>query len=189
MISARGKPSPILRFGVTAVTALLLLFATLTLLPGCRHYHTGSLPQAHRITVFLAPTQNEAYISGFASLFQNELLESFRKSSVIILTEDEKSADYSMQVRLRNFNKQAIAYAESDTGQPASARYSIEAWVSLLDREKGSFLLENDLVNADISIYVDAAQSFTIPGFQSNPTLARDLATNVTRVIEYTTIP
>lgn len=189
MNPAGANRLPSLRQGAFFFVAQFFFFVLLIASQGCQHYGTGALPSDHKVYVYLEPVQNEAYISGFANLFQSELVEALRNSPVVVLVQDERQADYSGQVRLRNFDKQAIAYAESDTGQPASARYSIDAWLSLLRREDGSLLLDNNRVTADISVYVDAAQSFTMPGFQSKPTLARDLARNVARSIEYSTLP
>jgi len=164
---------------------LALVLIPIALLAGCAGYQRGPLPDSKPASVYLEPIQNEAYISGFAPLFQNELRKAILNSRLLILSDDPEDADMIAYIRLRDFDEEPIGFLESDTGQPISARVQISAILSLWDSPlKDVSLVENEVVRVDSAVYSSPQTAFTAPVDQSKPAIARNLAAKTTLEME-----
>jgi len=164
-----------LRQRATRAVALTVWVTIGVFLSGCAGYRTGALPNSKPAKVYLEPIQNEAYISGIISIFQNELRKMILQSRYLILVEDIDAADMSAYIRLTDYTERPVAFLESDTGQAISARVTLSAVLSLT-ASNGEDLLDDDVLTADYAIYSDPETAFPNPSDQSKPGIARNLA-------------
>lgn len=156
-------------------TAFLLALACSIL--GCAGYRTGSLPNSKVAKIYLKPVQNEAYVSGVISMYQSELRQGILDSRLLRPVSDPAEADMIAFVRLVDFEEQPIAYLETDTGQPISARISLSAILKVSsDEEANGDIVEEQLVSTNAAVYSAPTTAFPNPVDQTKPTMVRDLA-------------
>tara|TARA_R100000027_G_scaffold61057_1_gene52176 strand:+ start:10467 stop:10991 length:525 start_codon:yes stop_codon:yes gene_type:complete len=152
--------------------ALLVVFMF-----GCASYQTGSLPDSHIAHIYLKPVQNEAFVSGVAPLYQSALREGILESRLLRLVSNPADADMVAYIRLTDFEEQPIAYLETDTGQPISARISLSAIISLSSSDSNdNDLAEDRVVSTNSAVYSAPTTAFPNPVDQTKPTMVRDLA-------------
>jgi hypothetical protein len=161
----------------TLLTLLTLLLA------GCAGYQPGPLPDSRVATVFLEPVQNEAYLSGIAPLFQSALHRGILESRLLRPVNSPAEADMIAYVRLRDFEEQPVAFLESDTGQPISARVSLSAVITLWDGEE-TLIVEDETVRAEAAVYSSPQTAFSNPIDQTKPAIVRNLARRVLLELE-----
>ncbi|MFP4352675.1 MAG: hypothetical protein ACLFRP_09370 [Puniceicoccaceae bacterium] len=161
-----------------------VLLAAVLLLGGCAGYRTGGLPDPTPASVFLRPVQNEAYISGMAAIFQNELRRAVMGSPYLRLADRADDADMTAYVRLTDFRESPVAFLESDSGQAISSRIALSAVLTLENPETGEVILADEALTGNMAVYSDPETAFTDPLDQSKPALARDLAARAVLTME-----
>lgn len=165
--------------------AQIPLYLLAILLVGCAGYQKGALPDTRSATLYLMPVQNEAYLSGFASLFQSELRRQILASRMLKLVPSPEEADMIAYIRVADFEEQSIGFLESDTGQPISARMSIAGYLTLTETDAAeTIIVEEKPFSVNSAVYSSPSTAFTNPVDQSKPSIARNLASKAVLEIE-----
>lgn len=170
----------------SGTTLLRLAFGILLTgcLFGCAGYRTGSLPDGPPVKVFLEPVQNEAYVSGLAPLFHQEVRRIALQSSHLTLVSDPKEADLSAYIRLADYQERQVAFLEEDTGQAVTSRVSLSAILTLSEPDRKAPLIDQETLSVESPVYSDPETAFPNPVDQTKPTLARNLAASVVLALE-----
>ncbi|MCD8483938.1 MAG: LPS assembly lipoprotein LptE [Verrucomicrobia bacterium] len=152
------------------------------LISGCAHYRAGTpdsaIPVGDRL--YIAQVVNRSYAPQVRTLMSNELNNVFAQSALIRLVPDTNGA-WVLSVVLEEFDREAVATRQDDTGRALSFDLNLTARITLVS-PKGVTVLDGETVQADTTVY--ATQGLTAAEYDSMPLLTRALAQRIRNTVE-----
>lgn len=142
----------------------------------CTGYNAANPPGTEVTLLYIAPVQNDAFVSEFAALFETQLRQAFLETAAVRLVDLEDEAEEVLRVRLEGYEEENTAYASADTGRPIAATARIRAHYTLGTPEEADAFIADARQEVRIPIYAASGDSFHRPRYQSEPALARSLA-------------
>jgi hypothetical protein len=177
------------------VSAVILAFCA-ALFGGCGHYQLGTTGKLTFTTLYVAPVQDSANIPQASALFSTQLRQTLLRDSRIQLSNSPESADVTLNVDLRSYDRHLATARRDDTGLARSFDINIAAVCSLRDNRTGEMLFEHRSVEATREIFTSDAPSEHAPNgdpifvsrqlqaeYQTLPLLAEALADRVSHAV------
>jgi outer membrane lipopolysaccharide assembly protein LptE/RlpB len=162
-----------------AFAAVLLLVAGL-MLPGCTHYRLGTGGALAFHSLYVAPVTSETLLPQSRALVGTQLREAFLRDGRVALANSAETADATLHVSLKTYNREATVARTDDTGLARKFALTLSAECTLRTRD-GKVLFEKRAVRAQRDAYTDQGQLQA--EYQTLPLLADTLAQNVTHAV------
>lgn len=174
------------------VLAGLLAFA----LSGCAHYQLGTQGKLTFQSIYVEPVANTAGIPQATPLFNSRVRDALLRDGRISLASGPESADVTLKVGLRNYNRRVATVRRSDTGLARTFDIELEAVCTLRDNRTGRNLFEKRPVSATREVFTSDApvehdasgqpifvSRQTAAEYQTLPLLAETLADRVSHAV------
>ncbi|HEU5080463.1 MAG TPA: LPS assembly lipoprotein LptE [Opitutaceae bacterium] len=176
--------------------SLVLAAFCAAFLSGCGHYQLGTTGKLTFSTIYVEPVKDSANIPQASALFSTQLRQTLLRDSRIQLSNSPESADVTLSVDLRSYDRRLATSRRDDTGLARSFDINISAVCNLRDNRTGQMLFEHRSVEATREIFTsDAPSEFAPDGspifvsrqlqaeYQTLPLLAESLADRVSHAV------
>jgi len=158
-----------------------LLFFLAAILPaiswsGCAHYQLGTDGKLSFQSIYVAMVHDSANVPQATSLFTTQIREALLKDGRVQLTNSPESADVTLTVDLRNFERRVATVERADTGLARSFDLDLEAVCTLVDNHTNKMLFEKRPITVTKEVFTTPTQIQHGPNgqpiFESNQTQA-----------------
>ncbi len=153
-----------------------LLFPTLLLLAlaSCSHYRLGTDAQPAFRTLHVEPVAVSALIPQSKALFTTQVRETFIRDGRVTLVNDPESADATLLITVRHYDREVATVRPGDTGLARKFVVILRADATLYDRRSGKNLFIQRPITVKRELFTDSGQGQA--EYQLLPLLAADLA-------------
>ena len=176
--------------------SFVLLALCAALFSGCGHYQLGTTGKLTFTTIYVEPVKDSANVPQASALFSTQLRQALLRDSRVQLSSSPDSADVTLSVDLRSYERQLATARRDDTGIARSLDINLSAVCSLRDNRNGQMLFERRTVEATREIFTSDAPSEHAPDgspifvsrqlqaeYQTLPLLAESLADRVSHAV------
>lgn len=125
------------------MSRILLILASLCLLPGCTTYKLG-LPEAPPFrSIFIPAVVNKSFAPQMQTFLTVSLRNSFAPGKPVQLTESRQTADATLEITITKYQRRMATSLPQDTGQPASFYLALTAKGTLVNNSTGEIYFKN----------------------------------------------
>ena len=163
---------------------------------GCAHYQLGTDGKLSFTTLYVAMVHDSANVPQATALFTTQIREAFLKDGRVQLSSSPETADVTLTVDLRNFDRRVATVERADTGLARSFDLDLEAVCTLVDNHTNKMLFEKRPITVTKEVFTTPAQIQRAPNgqpiFESNqqqaeyqtmPLLAQSLGDRVAHTV------
>ncbi|AKJ64041.1 hypothetical protein L21SP4_00776 [Kiritimatiella glycovorans] len=140
---------------VIAGIGLVLLAAASALFSGCAGYQVGTRPPEGVKTVYIAPPVNRSGEPMIESRIMHEITRELQQDGTFALA-SESGADARLEIVLRDYRLQPLAYEDVEEARTREYRMKIRADVTLRRTESGAVIAERAGVLGESDFFVNA---------------------------------
>ena len=159
----------------------LKFFLVYLFFSGCK-YKSSNPRFSGEKSIYIEVVQNDTLAPQIGPLLAHKLREHILRRGHFNITSSPNKGDFFIQVALKNYTKNSEIYNPQDTIIAAGFRLSINAEVSLLNRN-GKLLMDKALVNEKVSVL--RKDSLTKPlDRQALLSLSESLGKQISQLIE-----
>jgi hypothetical protein len=165
-------------------------------LAGCAHYQLGTEGKLTFQTIYVTPVHDSANVPQATALFTAQIREAFLRDGRVQLANSPESADVTLSIDLRNYDRRVATVQRADTGLARSFDLDLEAVCTLLDNRSRKLLFEKRPITVTREIFTTASPLQLAPNgqpifvseqlqaeYQTMPLLAQSLADRVSHAV------
>ncbi len=177
-------------------SVFLVILGGLLASSGCVHYQLGTDGKLTFQSIYIALVHDSANVPQATALFTTQIREAFLKDGRVQLATSAASADVTLTVDLRNFERRVATVERSDTGLARSFDLDLEAVCTLVDNHTNKMLFEKRPVTVTREIFTTPTQIQRAPNgqpifesdqlqaeYQTMPLLAQSLGDRVAHAV------
>ncbi len=166
------------------------------LLSSCAHYQLGTEGKLTFQTIYVSPIHDSANVPQATAIFTSQIREAFLRDGRVQLATSSDSADVTLSVDLRNFQRRVATVERNDTGLARSFDLDLEAVCTLVDNHTNKLLFEKRPITVTREIFTTPTQVQKGPNgqpifvsdqlqaeYQIMPLLAQSLADRVAHTV------
>lgn len=159
---------------MTALPRLLFPALLLLAFAGCSHYRLGTDATPAFSTLHVEPVAVAALIPHSKALFTTQVRETFIRDGRVALVNDPESADATLLITVRHYDREVATVRPGDTGLARKFAVILRADATLYDRRSGKNLFVQRAITVKRELFTDSGQ--VQAEYQLLPLLAADLA-------------
>lgn len=162
-------------------TMLLRIFVCLPLaaaflVAGCGHYQLGRHADPPFSSLYIKPVANDSFAPQAQALLTTQIREAILRDGLLELR-DADNADATLEVVLKDFDKNIAATSTDDTGIADKLRLGLSASCTLIDNRDGTVFMKGRTVRATADSFPE--ESSARAEYQAMPVLTERLARRV----------
>lgn len=162
---------------------LSLFLAALALLAisGCAHYRLGSGAEPSFSTIYIEPVESRAVLPQARAILATQLRDAFERDGRIKLAGSPDTADATLHVVIRDFERDVASVRESDTRLARKFTLTLTTACTLRDRRTGDTLFSDRVISTQRDAMTDGGQLQS--EYQTVPLLAESLARKIAHAV------
>jgi len=164
-----------------AFNFLLTCVAALSV-AGCAGYHLGPVNgmSAGARSIEIQPFNNQALEPRLGDAVTQSLRERVQTDGTYRLATKGASGDIVVSGVIRQYNRQALGFLNTDVLTPENYRVDIVVHVTAIDRQSGKKILDKDVRG---HTFVHIGEDLASAEREATPLLAEDLAQNISELL------
>jgi len=139
---------------------------------GCAHYQLGTDGKLTFQTIYVSIVHDSANVPQATALFTSQIREALIKDGRVQVVNSPASADVTLTVDLRNFERRVATVERADTGLARSFDLDLEAVCTLVDNHTSKLLFEKRPITVTKEVFTTPTQVQRAPNgspvFESN---------------------
>lgn len=161
-------------------SAFLTLLA-LVAITGCANYRLGTGAELPFSSLYIEPVESHAVLPQARALIATQLRDAFERDGRVTLASSPDTADATLHVVIREFDREVASVLESDTRLARKFTLTLATSCTLRDRRTGEALFADRIISTQRDAMTDGGQLQS--EFQTVPLLADSLAQKITHAV------
>ena len=162
---------------IPAILALLAIFA----IAGCANYRLGTGAEPSFSTLYIEPVESHAVLPQARAILATQLRDTFERDGRVTLASSPETADATLQVVIRDFERDVASVRESDTRLARKFTLTLATSCTLRDRRTGNTIFSDRIISTQRDAMTDGGQLQS--EYQTIPLLAESLARKIQHAV------
>jgi len=161
--------------------SLLLGALALLAISGCANYRLGSGAEPSFSTIYIEPVESRAVLPQARALLATQLRDAFERDGRIKLASSPDTADATLHVVIRDFERDVASVRESDPRLARKFTLTLATSCTLRDRRNGDTIFSDRIISTQRDAMTDGGQLQS--EYQTVPLLAESLARKIAHAV------